>query len=174
MFWLFGYGSLIWRPDFPYEERKPAWIEGFARRFWQNSPDHRGTPENPGRVLTLTPAPGERCFGILYQVSDVHLASLDHRERGGYDRVQTVATSGEERHPVTLYLAAVDNPHFAGDAPIGELVEQILHAAGESGPNSEYVLQLDLALAVHGVVEPHIRTLADALRARGAANPPEA
>lgn len=53
--WVLGYGSLIYKPPPHYTHRIPAVIYGFMRRFWQSSVDHRGTPESPGRVVTLVP-----------------------------------------------------------------------------------------------------------------------
>ena len=67
--WLFGYGSLIWKADFDYLERRPAAITGWARRFWQGSHDHRGTPEAPGRVATLIRAEGAVCHGMAYRIT---------------------------------------------------------------------------------------------------------
>ncbi|MEE4244481.1 MAG: gamma-glutamylcyclotransferase, partial [Kangiellaceae bacterium] len=64
--WVFGYGSLIYKVDFPYIAKQQAYISGWQRRFWMASHDHRGTPEQPGRVLTLIQAEKSRCFGVAY------------------------------------------------------------------------------------------------------------
>lgn len=43
--WIFGYGSLLWYTNFTYVKVVPGVVRGYKRRFWQLSPDHRGTPE---------------------------------------------------------------------------------------------------------------------------------
>src|SRR5690606_28504046 len=87
--WVFGYGSLIYKVDFDVVEQRTASIRGWARRFWQGSHDHRGTPDAPGRVVTLVPEPDAVCVGMAYRIAPHVFAHLDHREKNGYVRLRT-------------------------------------------------------------------------------------
>ncbi|MCG8589367.1 MAG: gamma-glutamylcyclotransferase [Proteobacteria bacterium] len=172
--WIFGYGSLVWRPDFAYAEREAAWVEGFVRRFWQGSTDHRGLPGAPGRVVTLVPEPRARCWGMAYRVSPLALretlARLDHREQGGYRRQTVEVRLGEAARRVTglLYWATPANPNFLGPATPAEIARQVVGASGPSGPNREYVFRLEEALDAIGGSDPHVTEVAAQVRAVGA------
>lgn len=156
--WIFGYGSLVWRPAFAHRARRPACVRGFRRRFWQGSTDHRGVPGAPGRVVTLVrelEASDASCWGTAYHVSaadvDPVIAHLDHRERGGYERVEADLYFGDDGEPTRcaglLYLATPDNPNYLGPASLEEIAVQVLRSAGPSGDNVEYVLRLADALS---------------------------
>ena len=142
--WVFGYGSLVWRPDFPSEERRLVCLEGWQRRFWQGSTDHRGTPEAPGRVVTLIP--GGQCWGAAYRIHpqdvDAVVARLDHREQGGYER--RTLRIGDIRPAV--YFATPDNPNWLGPAPLEEIAATLRTARGPSGANLDYLRRLINAL----------------------------
>jgi cation transport regulator ChaC len=167
--WIFGYGSLVWRPAFAHSERQPAFIEGWARRFWQGSTDHRGVPGAPGRVVTLVPEQDHICWGMAYRVerdyADEVLERLDHRERGGYARRDvTVALRDGQRAPGLIYVATSTNHNFLGPAQLSEIAEQVKRASGPSGPNEEYVLRLAEALREIDAEDPHVFALEALLR----------
>lgn len=164
--WIFGYGSLVWRPGFDALEARLARLDGFSRRFWQGSPDHRGVPGAPGRVVTLVHDPGTHTIGMAYRVSEAVweevLPRLDHREQGGYARHDVELALVPEGDVVTslIYVAQEGNPHWLGPAPLDEMVAQIRRAVGPSGRNDDYLMQLDAWLRERGVDDPHVRELA--------------
>jgi cation transport protein ChaC len=159
--WIFGYGSLVWRPAFAYAERRKAWIDGWTRRFWQGSTDHRGVPGAPGRVVTLLAEAGARCFGVAYRVGEADaaaiLSGLDHRERGGYERRElTLHFPDGARVAGLSYVATPANPNYLGPAPLPAISAQIARARGPSGPNAEYVRELARALRDMPADDPHV------------------
>lgn len=155
--WLFGYGSLIWKVDFPYIEKRPARIRGWSRRFWQGSHDHRGTPESPGRVATLIADPGAVCAGMAYRISPAVFDHLDMREKNGYLR-EVVAIELRNGQVVEglIYIAGPDNEAFLGETTEADIARHIASAAGPSGFNRDYFQHLADALRELGEADPHI------------------
>jgi cation transport regulator ChaC len=164
--WLFGYGSLIYLVDFPYLEARPASIRGWSRRFWQGSHDHRGTPENPGRVVTLIEEPGAICGGMAFRIKPGVFEQLDEREKNGYLRVATEMTfdDGSSATGVT-YLATADNEAYLGEASELEIARHICRCSGPSGANSDYLLDLAEALRELGQQDDHVFEIEKHIRA---------
>jgi len=169
--WIFAYGSLIFRPSFEYLERRRAYLPGWARRFWQGSPDHRGVPGAPGRVVTLVPCAGESCGGCAYRIdparADDVLAALDARESAGFERLHRDVLDGPNGASFAealVYVASPTNPHFLGPIGEAEIAAWVKRSEGPSGPNVDYVLQLRDALAALGVVDPHVDAIVRFLR----------
>lgn len=154
--WVFGYGSLIWRQDFPYLDSRPARIDGWCRRFWQGSHDHRGVAYDPGRVVTLIESPGELCHGRAFLIETTVFAHLDHREKNGYERQDIEIHFADSDADGVTYVAPADNHAFLGDAPMHQMVAQIRRCAGESGSNLEYVLELARALRQIDAHDSHV------------------
>lgn len=155
--WLFGYGSLIYLVDFPYLESRPASIRGWSRRFWQGSHDHRGTETNPGRVVTLIEDEEAHCGGVAYRVEASVFRQLDEREKNGYLRFATEMTFDDGSHATGLvYIATPDNEAYLGEASEREIAKHICCAAGASGANSDYLLDLARALRELGQHDQHV------------------
>jgi cation transport protein ChaC len=155
--WLFGYGSLIYLANFPFLESRPASIRDWSRRFWQGSHDHRGTIDNPGRVVTLIEEPGAICGGLAFRVEAAVFEQLDEREKNGYLRVASEMTfdDGSSATGVT-YLATAENEAYLGEASELEIAQHICRSTGPSGTNSSYLLDLAVSLRELGLQDEHV------------------
>ena len=167
--WIFGYGSIVWKVDFPYVEKNAAFIRGWSRRFWQGSTDHRGVPQKPGRVVTLVENATEICWGMAYRIDDTKklevLDHLDHRERGGYDRLSIAMNLADNRQATGItYFATGENPNFLGETDSLSIAQQIHSATGPSGKNTEYVYRLEQSLNALNVPDPHVTEIAQLVR----------
>ena len=166
--WVFGYGSLIYKVDFPFLQRETASISGWARRFWQGSHDHRGTPDAPGRVVTLIPRADALCRGVAYKVQHDVFEHLDHREKNGYQqrKVRLTFDHGRPSDTGVVYVADQNNHAFLGESgSTAELAAHIASSHGPSGSNSDYLLQLASALRDLGEEDTHVFELESALLA---------
>ena len=166
--WIFAYGSLVWRPGFEFEHSILAELRGWKRQFSQQSPDHRGTPELPGRVLTLASDEQASCQGIAYRVAasqlDLIVDYLDVRESGGYSRqfVNVDLNDGRQVRALT-YIALPDNPHACSGEPLETLIELIKTRHGPSGSNLDYVVNLAKSLAAHGIEDAELARVVNSL-----------
>ena len=157
--WVFGYGSLIYKVDFPYLQRAEGRIQGWERRFWQGSHDHRGTPSSPGRVVTLIKSPSAVCLGVAYLVEPDVFEHLDHREKNGYQRYPVNIVLAEQEVQGLVYVAREDNHAYLGPASLEDVASHIARSHGPSGSNTDYLLQLANALRELGEDDAHVHAL---------------
>jgi glutathione-specific gamma-glutamylcyclotransferase len=176
--WVFGYGSLIWRPGFDFIERVPARLFGLHRALCVYSFVHRGTPERPGLVLGLDR--GGACRGLAYRVAaDKRAATVAYlRAREQVTKVyreamRPVVLAGEPERRVTALVYIVDrsHPQYAGQLDLDEQLHHIRQGHGQSGPNRDYVLSTVKALEALGYRDRDLHVLEERLKGVHASRP---
>jgi cation transport protein ChaC len=169
--WVFGYGSLMWRPGFDFIEQVPARLIGEHRALCVYSFDHRGTPEKPGLVLGLDR--GGACRGIAFRVAasrrEVTIAYLREREQTTHvyrEVMRSVWLENEGRLRVSAMAYVVDRGHvqYAGRLTLAEQVRYVRQGHGRSGNNRDYVLSTVKSIEAQGFRDPKLHQLADLLR----------
>jgi len=170
--WVFGYGSLMWEPGFPFVERHLARLDGFHRSFCMRSIHYRGTPEAPGLVLALDAAEGGGCAGVAYRVPDAAaedtLQYLRARELVSYAYLETwQEVRLAPGAPVSALTYVVDPAHaqYCGDLTLEEQAQIILRAAGGRGPNRDYLWNTVAHLDELGIADDGLAWLAARVRA---------
>lgn len=178
--WVFGYGSLMWRPGFDFIERVQARLIGEHRSLCVYSFVHRGTPEKPGLVLGLDR--GGACRGIAYRVAaakrDETIAYLRDREQvtAVYREVtRSVWLENSERARISAITYAVDRSHaqYAGKLTLAEQLRFVRQGHGRSGINSDYVISTVTAIEQLGFRDEPLHRLAEMLRTQTHSPPAE-
>jgi cation transport protein ChaC len=166
--WVFGYGSLIWRPGFAYLRSELALLNGAHRRLCIYSYRHRGTPERPGLVFGLVR--GGSCRGMAFAVDptkwdEVH-DYLAEREldRGVYlERTRPVRLKSGEVVPALAFMVDERHVQYAGKLEIAEQARLVRRGVGESGANPEYVLATAAHLKTLGIRDRYLDELVKVL-----------
>lgn len=156
--WVFGYGSLIWRPGFASVSQQQASMPGVHRQLCVYSFRHRGTEAQPGLVFGLVR--GGSCRGMAFEVpagewADVY-AYLSEREmdRGVYrETMRPLVLADGRRVEALVFLADERHPQFAGRLTVEQQVRIVRAGVGESGRNPEYVLETARQLRALGIVD---------------------
>ena len=177
--WVFGYGSLMWRPGFDFIEKLPARLIGEHRALCIYSFDHRGTPEKPGLVLGLDR--GGACRGIAFRVARQHrdatVEYLRGREQTTHvyrEVMRSVWLENEARQRVSALTYVADRGHvqYAGRLSLAEQLRYVRQGHGRSGNNRDYVLSTVKSIEAQGFRDPQLHQLAAMLHEGGSAYPP--
>jgi glutathione-specific gamma-glutamylcyclotransferase len=169
--WVFGYGSLIWNPDFPVAEQRIARVRGWQRSFCMRSIHHRGSVEDPGLVLALDAHADGQCDGVAFRVAPGHeaatLAALRERELISSAYLEThVPAQLHDGETVQALCYVIDRDHdqYCGGISLAEQAEIIARAIGGRGSNRDYLWATAAHLAQLGIEDADLTNLAERVR----------
>lgn len=155
-FWVFGYGSLIWRPGFAHTDTERARLQGYRRSLCVHSWVHRGTQQRPGLVLGLDR--GGSCVGLAFRVPeelrDEVMTYLRERElvtNVYLERLLPVRLASGAVVQAVCYVVDRTHAQYAGGLDEAEAAAIVRGAVGQSGRNEEYVLNAVEHLAALGI-----------------------
>ena len=169
--WVFGYGSLMWRPGFAFLESAPARLFGLHRALCVYSFVHRGTPEKPGLVLGLDR--GGACRGVAFRIpGKARVSTIDYlrgREQVTKVYIETsrmITVLGTPERRVRALVYCVDRGHaqYAGELSVEQQLHIVREGHGRSGINRDYVLSTVEALEALGCYDRNLHLLAERLR----------
>jgi glutathione-specific gamma-glutamylcyclotransferase len=162
--WVFGYASLIWRPEFEATERRPAQVHGWHRALQMRSRVNRGTPETPGLVFALIS--GGSCRGFVYRVPErnahAELERLWFREMptGVYDPAWVRCRTPKGPVLALAFTLSRASPNHTGHVSDAHMLQILRTASGRYGSTLDYLLETAAALREHGIRDREIERLA--------------
>lgn len=169
--WVFGYASLIWRPDFDAAEQRPAFVHGYHRALRMRSRVNRGTPECPGLVFALLS--GGACRGLVYRIAardaPGELERLWAREMptGVYDPRWLACHTPQGPVRALAFTLSRRSPNYTGRLHDDELLGVLRQACGRYGTTLDYLVRTAHALRHHGIADREIERLVALARRHG-------
>ncbi|XP_060672907.1 gamma-glutamylcyclotransferase 2-1 [Ziziphus jujuba] len=179
VFWIFGYGSLIWNPGFEYDEKIIGYIKDYRRVFDLACIDHQGTPEHPARTCTVEQKEGAVCWGAVFCVRggpEKEKKAMEYLERREceYDSktlVDFYKEGDSSLQPavtgVIIFTSTPDkvsNKYYLGPAPLEDMARQIATAFGPNGNNRDYLFRLEKTMFDIGHEDDYVIELANEVR----------
>ena len=161
--WVFGYASLIWRPEFAAVEQRPARVHGFHRALKMHSRVNRGTPQCPGLVFALLP--GGSCHGVTFRIErhrvDEELSRLWAREMPNavYDARWLPCRTPQGAVRALGFTLSRESPNYTGALEDARMVEILRSASGRYGSTLDYLLETANGLKTRGIHDPEIERL---------------
>jgi len=161
--WVFGYGSLIWRPDFEFSERRSALIRGYHRSLCLWSRINRGTPEQPGLVFGLDH--GGSCKGVVFRIAAKQvphtMEQLWRREMpsGAYKPKWLNCSTPNGNVKALVFTMNRNTDAYVRELSKEKLVSVIYNAHGINGPCLEYVMETAQALEKHNIIDQKLKTI---------------
>ena len=168
--WIFGYGSLIWRPEFEFVEQRAASLEGYHRSLCLWSRINRGTPETPGLVFGLEQT--GVCQGMVFKIAGQNVEqtfdAVWKREMGTGAYLPSWLTCATPLGNVKAMAFVIDRngPAYVKQPPEDDLVEIICRAHGTYGSCLDYVTQTAVSLKSAGICDEHLAALTERLTHR--------
>ncbi len=169
--WVFGYGSLIWNPEFPVAEQRLARAIDWRRSFCMRSIHHRGSVTHPGLVLALDHEAGAHCDGVAFRVTPGHeertLAELRERElvSSAYLEIELPLQTAAGDLTALAYVIDPDHVQYCGGLDLEEQAGIIAAAAGGRGLNRDYLWSTATHLASLGIADDELEWLSTRVRA---------
>ena len=161
--WVFGYASLIWRPEFDADEQRPATVHGWHRALQMRSRVNRGSPECPGLVFALVS--GGSCRGMVYRIERAEVPEqmerLWRREMptGVYDPKWLSCRTTQGRVNALAFTLSRSSPAHTGPIPDAQMLEILRSAIGRYGSTLEYLLETANSLRGCGIRDADIERL---------------
>ncbi|CAN5671236.1 hypothetical protein BH09PSE5_BH09PSE5_35370 [soil metagenome] len=161
--WVFGYASLIWRPEFEAAEKQPATVFGYHRALQMKSRVNRGTPECPGLVFGLVN--GGSCRGMAYRIErsrvDQELDRLWVREMptGVYDPKWLPCRTPSGIVPALAFTLSRSSPNYTGDLDDQRMIDILGSACGRFGRTLDYLRDTATSLRSCGICDREVERL---------------